>query len=45
MKRLVMLAGQFKQEAYSEQLMKRLSSVVPMEEMMPENQQIPQEMQ
>jgi len=45
MKRLVMLAGQFKQEAYSEQLMKRLSAVVPMDELMPENQPLPQEIQ
>lgn len=48
MKRLVMLAEQFKQEAYSKELMKRLSANVPMDELMEEQrqqQQIPQEIQ
>ena len=47
MKRLVMLAEQFKQEAYSEQLMKRLSANVPMDELMQgrQPQEVPQEIQ
>ena len=47
MKRLVMLSEQFKQEAYSKELMKRLSANVPMEELMEDQkqQQIPQEIQ
>ena len=36
MRRLVMLAEQFKQEAHSKDLMKRLTAIVPMEELMPE---------
>ena len=38
MRRLVMLAEQFKQEAHSKDLMKRLTAIVPMEELMPEEQ-------
>ncbi|MES2134079.1 MAG: DUF2723 domain-containing protein [Bacteroidota bacterium] len=47
MKRLVMLSEQFKQEAYSKELMKRLSANVPMDELMEDQrqQQIPQEIQ
>ncbi len=48
MRRLVMLSEQFKQEPYSKELMKRLTAIVPMEELMPEKQpqqQIPQEIQ
>jgi hypothetical protein len=41
MRRLVMLAEQFKQEAHSKDLMKRLTAAVPMEELMPEEQQQP----
>jgi hypothetical protein len=41
MRRLVMLAEQFKQEAHSKDLMKRLTASVPMEELMPEEQQQP----
>ena len=44
MRRLVMLAEQFKQEAYSKELMKRLTANVPMEELMPEEQQQAQPM-
>jgi hypothetical protein len=39
MRRLVMLADQFKQDAHSKELMKRLTASVPMEELMPEEQQ------
>jgi tetratricopeptide (TPR) repeat protein len=39
MRRLVMLAEQFKQEEYSKQLMTRLTANVPMEELMPQEQQ------
>ncbi len=39
MRRLVMLAEQFKQEEHSKQLMQRLTASVPMEELMPEEQQ------
>ena len=39
MRRLTMLAEQFKQEAYSKELMKRLTANVPMEELMPQEQQ------
>lgn len=39
MRRLVMLAEQFKQDAHSKELMKRLTAIVPMEELMPEEQQ------
>lgn len=39
MRRLVMLAEQFKQDAQSKELMKRLTAIVPMEELMPEAQQ------
>jgi hypothetical protein len=42
MRRLVMLAEQFKQDAHSKELMKRLTAIVPMEELMPEEQQQPQ---
>ena len=49
MRRLVMLSEQFKQEAYSKQLMSRLTAAVPMDELMEEQrqqqQQIPQEIQ
>lgn len=41
MRRLVMLAEQFKQEAHAKDLMKRLTAAVPMEELMPEEQQQP----
>ncbi|MES2567398.1 MAG: DUF2723 domain-containing protein [Bacteroidota bacterium] len=44
MRRLVMLAEQFKQEAHSKDLMKRLTAIVPMEELMPEEQQQAQPM-
>ena len=44
MRRLVMLAEQFKQEDYSKVLMKRLTNIVPMEELMPEEQQQAQPM-
>ncbi|MCD6018004.1 MAG: formate-dependent nitrite reductase, rane component [Bacteroidetes bacterium] len=44
MRRLVMLAEQFKQEAHSKDLMKRLTAAVPMEELMPEEQQQAQPM-
>ena len=45
MRRLVMLAEQFKQDAYSKDLMKRLTATVPMDELEPEQQQqpVPQE--
>jgi tetratricopeptide (TPR) repeat protein len=45
MRRLVMLAEQFKQDAYSKDLMKRLTATVPMDELEPEQQQqqMPQE--
>jgi tetratricopeptide (TPR) repeat protein len=39
MRRLVMLAEQFKEDAHSKELMKRLTAIVPMEELMPEEQQ------
>jgi hypothetical protein len=39
MRRLTMLADQFRQEAYSKELMKRLTANVPMEELMPQEQQ------
>jgi tetratricopeptide (TPR) repeat protein len=39
MRRLVMLAEQFKQEEQSKVLMKRLTSIIPMEELMPEEEQ------
>lgn len=39
MRRLVMLAEQFNQDAHSKELMKRLTAIVPMEELMPEEQQ------
>ena len=39
MRRLVMLAEQFKQDAHSKDLMKRLTAIVPMEELMPEEPQ------
>ena len=38
MKRLTMLAEQFNQEAYYKELMKLLTAIVPMEELMPEEQ-------
>jgi len=38
MRRLVMLAEQFKQDAHSKDLMKRLTAIVPMEELMPEEE-------
>jgi hypothetical protein len=38
MRRLVMLAEQFKQDEHSKQLMQRLTASVPMEELMPEEQ-------
>jgi len=38
MRRLVMLAEQFKQEAHSKELMKRLTAIVPMEDLMPEEE-------
>ena len=38
MRRLVMLAEQFKEDAHSKELMKRLTAVVPMEELMPDEQ-------
>lgn len=39
MRRLVMLAEQFKQEQHSKELMQRLTAIVPMEELMPQEQQ------
>lgn len=45
MRRLVMLAEQFKQPDYSKKLMARLTATVPMEEMMPEEQQGAQQIQ
>ena len=39
MRRLVMLAEQFKQDAQSKDLMKRLTAIVPMDELMPQEQQ------
>jgi hypothetical protein len=42
MRRLVMLAEQFKQEEHSKQLMSRLTASVPMEELMPQEQPMPQ---
>ncbi len=42
MRRLVMLAEQFKQDAHSKELMKRLTAIIPMEELMPEDEQRPQ---
>lgn len=39
MRRLTMLAEQFKQEAYFKQLMQRLQANVPAEELMPQDQQ------
>jgi tetratricopeptide (TPR) repeat protein len=39
MRRLVMLAEQFKQEAHSKELMKKITSIIPMDELMPEGQQ------
>ena len=44
MRRLVMLAEQFKQDEHSKQLMQRLTASVPMEELMPEEQQQAQPM-
>lgn len=44
MRRLVMLAEQFKQEEHSKELMKRLTASVPMEELMPEEEQQAQPM-
>ena len=38
MRRLVMLAEQFKEDTHSKELMKRLTAVVPMEELMPDEQ-------
>lgn len=38
MRRLVMLAEQFNQEAYSKDLMKRLTANIPMEELMPQGE-------
>ncbi len=43
MRRLVMLSEQFKQDAYSKQLMTRLTAIVPMDELMEEQQQRPQQ--
>lgn len=44
MRRLVMLAEQFKQEEHSKQLMQRLTASVPMEELMPQEEQQAQPM-
>lgn len=41
MRRLVMLADQFKQEAHSKELMNRLTRIVPMDELMPQEPQGP----
>lgn len=41
MRRLAMLADQFKQDALSNELMKRLTTIVPMNELMPEEEQGP----
>jgi Protein of unknown function (DUF2723) len=45
MRRLVMLAEQFKQDEYSKKLMGKLTATVPMEEMMPPEQQGGQQIQ
>lgn len=42
MRRLVMLAEQFKQDEHSKVLMGRLTAIVPMEELAPEEEQRPQ---
>ena len=39
MRRLVLLAEQFKQDAHSKELMSRLTSIVPMDELMPQEEQ------
>lgn len=44
MRRLVMLAEQFKQDDYAKELMKRLTANVPMEELMPQDEQQAQPM-
>jgi len=44
MRRLVMLAEQFKQDEHSKQLMQRLTASVPMEELMPQEEQQAQPM-
>ena len=41
MRRLTMLAEQFKQEAYFKQLMQRLAANIPAEELMPQEEQGP----
>ncbi|MCC7533823.1 MAG: DUF2723 domain-containing protein [Bacteroidia bacterium] len=39
MRRLVMIAEQFKQQEHSKDLMKRLTAIVPMDELMPDSRQ------
>ncbi len=39
MRRLVMIAEQFKQQDHSKELMKRLTAIVPMDDIMPESRQ------
>lgn len=45
MRRLVMLAEQFKQDAHSKDLMKRLTTIVPMEDLMPQEAEGPPQQQ